>query len=256
MKVASRTERRHLGTNGAGSRSMAPPSDSTPRVGIDHSTLYGGCVDSDAAGGGPGRLVAVVGDMRLLGESIALMLCAASIPAVAIELDALHPATAWPDAVVLVVRSDDDLADALERLDRSLPGVNTVLVASCLPRGKREAGPPVVGRLEIGASVDSLVNTVDRALRGKPLNGAASCGRSDYVGPKELEFLTPREREILGLLGTGNSAAQIAAQLEIAENTARTHIANIRSKLGVRTRLDAVRLVYGQSPPAVALWAR
>jgi hypothetical protein len=44
--------------------------------------------------------------------------------------------------------------------------------------------------------------------------------------------LSPREREVLGLLKRGLDVAQIARQLVIAESTAATHVANLRLKLG------------------------
>jgi DNA-binding NarL/FixJ family response regulator len=144
----------------------------------------------------------------------------------------------------------------LWRVERSLPSLHVVLVASCCPRADLTRGRQWSAQFDFGTSVDNLVHTVDRLLRGATVHEAPSWARPDHTGPRELEFLTPREREILQLLGTGASVTNIAAQLEIADNTVRTHIANIRSKLGVHSRLDAVRLVYGQAHPTAPLWAR
>ncbi|MFP4439064.1 MAG: LuxR C-terminal-related transcriptional regulator, partial [Chloroflexaceae bacterium] len=55
-----------------------------------------------------------------------------------------------------------------------------------------------------------------------------------------IEVLTPREREIIPLLATGLSHRAIAAQLQIAPDTARTHIKNIYGKLQVQNRVQAV----------------
>jgi DNA-binding NarL/FixJ family response regulator len=55
--------------------------------------------------------------------------------------------------------------------------------------------------------------------------------------------LTPREREILGLLADGWSGPEIAGRLVISIETVRTHIANATAKLGARTRVQAVALV-------------
>jgi DNA-binding CsgD family transcriptional regulator len=52
--------------------------------------------------------------------------------------------------------------------------------------------------------------------------------------------LTPRECEILGLLAAGQSNKEIARQLEISPNTAKTHIASVFHKLDVQRRTQAI----------------
>ena len=51
--------------------------------------------------------------------------------------------------------------------------------------------------------------------------------------------LTPREREVLALLGNGLSNARIAQNLYISEKTASVHVSNILRKLGVTSRVQA-----------------
>jgi DNA-binding CsgD family transcriptional regulator len=51
--------------------------------------------------------------------------------------------------------------------------------------------------------------------------------------------LTPREGEVLRGLGEGLSDRELAVRFGISAKTASVHVANVKAKLGVRTRLDA-----------------
>ena len=52
--------------------------------------------------------------------------------------------------------------------------------------------------------------------------------------------LSPREREILGLVAEGLGNAQIAERLSLSEKTVRNHVSNVFDKLGVWTRAQAI----------------
>ena len=54
-----------------------------------------------------------------------------------------------------------------------------------------------------------------------------------------VETLTPREREVLVLLGTGLSNREIGERLVISEKTAKTHVANLLRRLAVKDRVAA-----------------
>jgi DNA-binding NarL/FixJ family response regulator len=60
--------------------------------------------------------------------------------------------------------------------------------------------------------------------------------------PQTVDALTDREREVLVLVAQGLSNQQIANALVISERTARTHVSNILSKLGVASRTQAALL--------------
>jgi DNA-binding NarL/FixJ family response regulator/class 3 adenylate cyclase len=78
-----------------------------------------------------------------------------------------------------------------------------------------------------------LIEQFARAARPEP--GAAPAG---------LEELTPRELEVLRLVARGLSNAEIAAELVLGENTIKTHVAHILSKLDLRDRVQAVVVAY------------
>ncbi|WAZ24933.1 response regulator transcription factor [Streptomyces cinnabarinus] len=62
--------------------------------------------------------------------------------------------------------------------------------------------------------------------------------------PASLSALTPRELEVLTLLGRGLSNTELAGHLTLSEATVKSHVARIFSKLALRDRAQAVVLAY------------
>ncbi|MET8768777.1 response regulator transcription factor [Streptomyces sp. NPDC004658] len=119
----------------------------------------------------------------------------------------------------------------------------------------------VFGALRAGAAGFLLKNTEARELleavrtvaRGEGIVApavtrrliaefAAGPARETAAGPAVLEDLTRREREVLGCIGEGLSNAEIAARLDMAEGTVKTHVSRLLAKLGLRSRVQAAVL--------------
>jgi DNA-binding CsgD family transcriptional regulator len=80
------------------------------------------------------------------------------------------------------------------------------------------------------------------ALACVPVEGTVVCAltRDPDDSPGRWQALTPRERTVLELLAAGETTASAATCLGISEATVRTHVENMRAKLGVNTRAAIV----------------
>jgi DNA-binding NarL/FixJ family response regulator len=72
---------------------------------------------------------------------------------------------------------------------------------------------------------------------------AFACGQAP-PDTAPLEELTPREREVLTLVGQGLNNAEIADRLVLSPLTAKTHVARLFMKLGARDRAQLVVIAY------------
>jgi DNA-binding NarL/FixJ family response regulator len=103
------------------------------------------------------------------------------------------------------------------------------------------------GYLLKDASANELLSAIHSVHAGQTLLAPAVAARLVVgVSAGGQESLTPRELEVLTLIGQGRSNAEIAAMLAIAPRTAKVHVQNILSKLGATNRTEAVSLAVKQ----------
>jgi DNA-binding NarL/FixJ family response regulator len=74
--------------------------------------------------------------------------------------------------------------------------------------------------------------------------GAAATGHGQCHWANQLDELTPREREVLTLVGRGMSNAEVAERLVVSPLTAKTHVARLFAKLEARDRAQLVVIAY------------
>jgi two-component system nitrate/nitrite response regulator NarL len=138
-------------------------------------------------------------------------------------------AAACPSARIVVLTAEHDVNRAVVAARAG--------VAAWIP--KQTAADELVSVLRGVCSGDAwyppdLLGPVLRALRSDVQEAA------DRTGP--LDMLSRRERDVLLLMLEGGRARQIAEQLSISTDTVRTHTRSILTKLGVHSRLEAVRV--------------
>jgi non-specific serine/threonine protein kinase len=119
--------------------------------------------------------------------------------------------------------------------DRLLQTIGVRLLAT---RHDHAAGRDV--RAQLGEAAFAAAYTAGRglALERAVAEALAASGSTPRTGGEAGSKLTPREREVAGLVARGFTNQEIALELTIAGGTAQRHVANILTKLGFRTRAE------------------
>ncbi|MFI9640530.1 response regulator [Micromonospora sp. NPDC051925] len=100
----------------------------------------------------------------------------------------------------------------------------------------------LLGAIRVVARGDALIDpSVTRRLVTRFANGLAP---ATVDKPPALDRLTTREREILLEVARGYSNTEIAKRLYVGEQTVKTHVSHLLTKLGLRDRVQAVIYAY------------
>lgn len=161
-----------------------------------------------------------------------------------------------PDVVLMDVRMPGvDGVDATENL-RAVAATPPVLVLTTFEDDDILAGALRAGAAGFvlkGVPVEDLQRAVRVVAAGDSWLDSAVTGRvlatyRDEAVPTPpgttVEMLTPREREVLALIGAGLSNSEIAGHLTLGEGTVKTHVGHIFAKLDLRDRAAAVVFAF------------
>jgi DNA-binding NarL/FixJ family response regulator len=149
-----------------------------------------------------------------------------------------------PDVVIFDVRLPDGSGlDAARKVRESNPTMGIVVLTMYA------GDDQLFGALEAGASAfvpkDAPAEDVISAARHAAVSPRAFTA-TDLAGAMQRRLspsgpqLSPREREVLGLLADGLGVAAISKQLYISESTTKTHISKVYEKLGAANRAQAL----------------
>ncbi|MEU8848328.1 response regulator transcription factor [Streptomyces sp. NPDC048564] len=174
----------------------------------------------------------------------------------AVELARAHR----PDVALLDIRMPrlDGLA-AAEEIVRSVPGTAVAMLTTFSEQAyvARALGGGATGFLLKSGDPYELIAGV-RAVAGGAaflspkvarhvidgLGGSDGRLGREAAARARVATLSPREREVLGLVGAGLSNPEIAARLHLVEGTVKAYVSAVLDRLGVRNRVQAAIVAY------------
>jgi two-component system nitrate/nitrite response regulator NarL len=165
-----------------------------------------------------------------------------------------------PDVLVLDTTVPGFGMDALEAVTQQHAPVRILIlsavadeeqVCAALKRGvcgyllKGTSGPELVQAVRMLNQGESYVSP---SLAAKLLMRSGLTTSSEAKSVDRFSHLTPREDQILSILGKGRSNKEIGNKLDLSEKTVKHHITNILQKLQVRNRVEAALLASDRTP--------
>jgi DNA-binding NarL/FixJ family response regulator len=193
--------------------------------------------------------VAIVDDQVLLREGLARLLAEAGMDVVASEGDVGRflgaVGTCHPDVAIIDIRLPPTFTDeglrAADQVRTGHPGTAVLVLSQYLDAGYAlrllESFPSGVGYLlkDRVSQVAVLIDAVERVVAGEcvvdPSIVSRLVSRTGLAGP--LSVLTPRERDVLGLMAEGRTNSAIGQRLFLSEKSVEGNVRRIFDKLGL-----------------------
>lgn len=150
----------------------------------------------------------------------------------------------WRPQVVLqdlLLPGGIDGIETTKRALQMMPALRVVALTASVDEarmmGVLRAG--AIGYVRKHADPEVLLAAVRSVARGQPF---IDPGASEHFlrGGDAIEDLTPRERDVLRHIALGRANREIAAELDIGDETVKTHVAHLFAKLGVENRAQAI----------------
>lgn len=189
---------------------------------------------------GLSKFLLVNKDMKLVGE--------ASDGAEAVQKTSLY----GPDVVLMdLMMPGMDGITATREIHQKYPNVKIIALTSFaeqnIVQGALQAG--AIGYLQKNVTAKELVHAIHLACEGKMTLSSEAMQVLAYAVPQPQirgGRLTERERDVLKCMSDGLNNNEIAEELVVSLGTVKFHISNIFQKLGVDSRVEAVKLAIEQ----------
>ena len=189
---------------------------------------------------GLSKFLLVNKDLKLVGE--------ASDGAEAVQMVSLHK----PDVVLMdLMMPGVDGITATREIHQKYPNVKVIVLTSFhdqnMVQGALQAG--AIGYLQKNVTAKELEIAIRSAFEGKmTLSAEATQVLAHSVAQPQIhgEQLTERERDVLKSMVDGLNNREIAEALVISLGTVKFHVSNIFQKLGVDSRVEAVKMAIEQ----------
>jgi DNA-binding NarL/FixJ family response regulator len=171
------------------------------------------------------------------------------------DLTEAHVAASEVPVDVLVFELNGPSIQALREAAEGFGGVRILVMTDELDP---EVGAAVIaagaaGLMERHVERWSVPDLLRRAAAGELILPATHLtslvdlvrvSRIDQGGGSKIEALTRREREVLALLADGRTTQEVADALSISVMTVQSHVKNVLAKLGVHSKVEAIRFAW------------
>jgi len=174
--------------------------------------------------------------------------------------EALPPASTPEAAVSCVIDQEVDVCvmdlgfpgadglDGIRRVRSASPRTRVVALSASPDPGwiQKSRGAGANACVAKGDATHRILRAIEEGdpgsdvPRGWETSGTKQASPNPTPEGELIRFLTPREREVLERLVAGQTTSRIAREMHVHYSTARTHIQNVLTKLGVHSKLAAV----------------